>query len=241
MMKPDIQSENVDNPRQYSLLDLLGLLTIASLLISMFAPYLRQLTAENQTRLLVAFLVQAALVTFSLTTTMKKRKSVTSEAGNRLGIGYAGQVRWKHWPVAKSAFQLFCLSCFQLLAGIAIAISDKWNFTNFIVFQLQLGPVTGVCLARYLWRVYPGAIEFFEHGIVQQAFAFSPWTRVEIRPSSFFSDRNVLFVRQAEGSNVGGTLTVQMSESLKQAAQACATMSTELAESDLVQQPRAKQ
>ena len=57
----------------------------------------------------------------------------------------------------------------------------------------QLGLIYGVVVVNFLWRAYPGTVEFFESGIAVRQ-AFHPWTDIELRTSAQSDDRIRLVV-----------------------------------------------
>lgn len=48
---------------------------------------------------------------------------------------------------------------------------------------------------RFLWRVYPNSIECFENGLALGGTQLIQWDQVELRRSTFFTDRVVVVVR----------------------------------------------
>ena len=107
----------------------------------------------------------------------------------------------------------------SLVAGLPLGLALVMvSITNGILFlyQLQLGCVTGVALARFLWRVYPNSIEFFEGGVSQGGVTLIPWAQVEVRPSQYFADRLVVVLRPAVGSVVADTKMAQVSDALRE-------------------------
>ena len=56
------------------------------------------------------------------------------------------------------------------------------------VYRLQVSSLCGRTFTRFLWRVYPNAIKFFECAIAFGGTTFVPWTQADIQPSQWFTD-----------------------------------------------------
>jgi hypothetical protein len=92
------------------------------------------------------------------------------------------------------------------IALFLVAVSSSSRFAVFrpsAINQLQLGFFTGYAFVRYLWRVYPNSIEFFDNEISLGGTRFFPWSHVELRASQLFKDRIVVVIRHP-GSSIGG-------------------------------------
>ena len=74
---------------------------------------------------------------------------------------------------------------------------------------------TGLAFARYLWRVYPGAMEFFENGVALYGIVFFGRTQVELRSSQTIADRVVVVVRPIPDSRGANTKIVQIPDTAR--------------------------
>jgi len=231
------------NPQQFRLLDLFALMTLAAVVSAMAAPFLLGLDSEYRLRLLAVIGFQFLIVLWSIFHYARKRKRLLDEAGSKIGFGFCGQLRWRHWPIARSVLGIFFTLLWQL--GIAVKISsDLWfhgelngpvgvsidmlpvshrvmhylYYFSFLDYLLYLGVSWGVghSFSICRWRAYPGAIEFFSNGIVQRGTLFIPWERVEVRPSSLFADKIAVVVRGGQNSIVGTTIMAQVTSPLRE-------------------------
>jgi len=231
------------NPQQFRLLDLFALMTLVAVVSTMAAPILLGLDSEYRLRLLAVVGLQFLIVLWSIFHYARKRKRLLDEAGSKIGFGFCGQLRWRHWPIARSVLEIFATLLWQL--GIAVKISsDLWfhgelngplgvfidmlpvshrvmhylYYFSFLDYLLYLGVSWGVghSFSIYRWRAYPGAIEFFSNGIVQRGTLLIPWERVEVRPSSLFADKIAVVIRGGVNSIVGMAIMAQVSDPLRE-------------------------
>jgi hypothetical protein len=206
------------DPRQFRIIDLFAVVTLAALLLAMAAPFVRAMTPASRKRLLVVVTCQLAVTAATMTYLAIRRAKLLQKSGRRIGIGYSGAIKWRHWPLFKSiAFMLF-LAAAQLALALMYALlsTDDGQPPSFVIFQLQLGFSTGIALSRFKWGVYPSAVEFFDNGMSFGGTNFIGWDRSEVRTSQYLSDRVVIVMRQAKGSIAGETRTVQVPGSLRE-------------------------
>lgn len=217
------------DPRQFSLADLFATVTIAALLFALAGPFLRGMQAENRYRLLAVAGIQLLLIPGMVVFAAARRGKQLGKSGKRLGIAYCGEIRWRHWPLFKCSLLMLTLALLQLFLALLLTFSGsgKELSLNFLLFELQLGWFTGLAIARYFWRVYPGGIEFFDRGVCLGGLSFYPWEQVDLRPSQFFRDRIVVVVRTAVGSVDGDTVVAQVTDDLRQRAFAAASAQRE--------------
>ncbi len=81
--------------------------------------------------------------------------------------------------------------------------------------QFQLGLFFGIGCSRYIWRLFPNSMEFYENGISLHGTSLLPWERITVRDSKFFPDRIVLVIRCAPGSIEADTQVVQVTDLLR--------------------------
>ena len=205
-----------NDPRQFRILDLFAVLTLAALLCATAAPFVRELNFATRSRLLAVFSCQLLVMLVTIVYSANKRSSLLQRSGNRLGIGYSGAMKWRYGPLFISIMCMLSLATLQLAMSLAFALQPTMELwpPNFVISQVQLGCFTGVAVSRFKWGVYPGAVEFFDNGIAVGGVRFVCWEQVEVRRSHHLPDRLVIFLRQAAGSAAGGTTTVQVSPAL---------------------------
>ena len=106
-------------------------------------------------------------------------------------------MNWPAWPLVKSIINMLFLSTVQLgfAAAIAFAPSRIMIVPMFLMYHVQLAILFGYMVCRYMWRVYPNSLEFFEHGVARSGVEFRPWSQIELRPSQFFPDRIAVVFR----------------------------------------------
>jgi hypothetical protein len=207
-------SRTAGDPRQFRVIDLLALTTLAALVLAMAAPILRTVQEGNRLKLLALVSFQLVVTGVAVAYAAYSRGRLLEMSGQRIAVGYQGTIRWRHWPVVKSSLLMLLLANWQLgcAALSTTAPTGEWfrPSPGFFAFQLQLGFFSGFAFARFLWRVYPSAIEFFENGVALAGMRFIPWQQVDVRPSQYFSDRLVVVVRPAAGSAVASTRLAQV-------------------------------
>jgi hypothetical protein len=135
-----------------------------------------------------------------------QRKRLGKKAGRRFGVAFCGPTKWEYWlrmksiePPKRSVLTLIGLICLQLV--FVALILDRPVLTQFwshdiLILALhsgQLGLIYGGVVVNFLWRAYPGTVEFFESGIAVRQ-AFHPWTDIELRASAQSDDRIRLVV-----------------------------------------------
>ena len=110
------------NPQQFRLLDLFAMMTLVAVVSALAAPILRGLDSEYRLRLLAVVSMQFLIVLWSVFHYASKRKRLLDEAGSKIGFGFCGQLRWRHWPIARTVLGILYAMLWQL--GIAIYISN---------------------------------------------------------------------------------------------------------------------
>ena len=95
-----------------------------------------------------------------------------------------------------------------------------------LLLPLGISWSVGHSFSCFRWRAYPGAIEFFEKGIVQRGLVFTPWKQVEVRPSALYEDKIAVVLRGGENSIVGTTHLAQVTGKLRENIFAAAKLAT---------------
>jgi len=191
---------------QFRLIDVFGVVTFVAVLLATLTPLLRLIDRENLTLVVtpasaLQVLIHFAVVMLALAYAIYQRKRLEKKAGRRFGVAFCGPTKWEYWPRMKSILTLIGLICLQLV----FVVTQFWSQDILMLALLsgQLGLIYGGVVVNFLWRAYPGTVEFFESGIaVRQAFhpwtielqAFHPWTDIELRTSAQSDDRIRLVV-----------------------------------------------
>lgn len=212
----DNQSLAPSSPRQFGIIDLFAATTLVALMLAMALPFV-QLLKQQQVLLLGLHLgIQWLACGGAYLHAASARDKTIKSAGTRIGLGYSGTIAWRHWPVVQSILVMLMLAIAELVMAVGFAFSEPGTGRGFqaIVHQIQLGAVMGYAVARFIWRVYPGAVEFFEAGVVDNGTSLVPWDQMGIRRSQFFPDRIVLVTQSSVPGRGKSTRVVQVSDDL---------------------------
>lgn len=182
---------------QFRLIDVFGVVTFVAVLLATLTPLLRLIDRANLTLVVtpasaLPVLIHFAVVMLALSYAIYQRKRLEEKAGRRLGVAFCAPTKWEYWLPSREAsglnsiLTLIGLICLQLV--FVALILDRPVATQFWsqdIFMLalhsgQLGLICGGVVVNFLWRVYPGTVEFFESGIAVRQ-VFHPWTDIELR------------------------------------------------------------
>jgi len=192
--------------QQFTLVDIFAVMTVAASVLAIVAPLLRSMDSERMTRLVLPLGMQLVVIAGSVGYAMMLRYRLMEQTGNRLGIAYFGTSTWRQWPVVRCILTLVALSAVQILLGIGVA---SRNSGGVILLQtIQLAFLYGQVVTNFLWRVYPGTVEFFEQGVVTSGRTLTGWSAVEVRESGLFPDRLTIVLKPIGG--IGGTTMMAM-------------------------------
>ncbi|MCA9187457.1 MAG: hypothetical protein R3E01_04295 [Pirellulaceae bacterium] len=205
------------DPRQFRILELFGWVTIAALVCAMVAPFVRNLSGRQLTTLGASVVFQLAVIVSTLIYLAGRRQEVLRNTGRRMGVGFLGRMRWQHGPLAMSVLGMLVLGVGQLAIAISLAIFDAMKNQPLAipVYQVQFAVYTGSMISRFRWKLYPNAVEFFEHGVVFDGRRLIEPERIDLRASEMYRDRVVLVVRPKPNSVVGDTKVVQIPDELR--------------------------
>ena len=208
--------EQPSNPRQFRVIDIVALVSLAALVAAMAAPIVRWMSTGDQIKFLLVMLAQLVITTIAFVGAVYMRTRLLKRAGRRIYIGYCGAFEWRHWPAVKSCIAMGVVAAIQL--AIAAALTQDMLRFGFAatMAQLQIALVAGFALARFIWRVYPSAMEFFENGVALTGVVFLDWEQVDLRSSQTFPDRIVVVVRPIPKSKGGETKIVQVSDAVQE-------------------------
>lgn len=214
----DIPTDPRSEPTRFGLMDLFALMTLAAFVAATFAPLLRTLEGEGRTRFMTTFVIQLIFIGVAFGNSQRRRLKMLQGSGNRFGMAYCGHQQWRHWPTIKSCIYMIAAAVGQVALALVVAsgLSERSFWTFALIYQVQIACFAGVALARFIWRVYPNAVEFFEEGIALRGTVFFPWRRVEIRPSALYLDRLVLVLRPENQTVTAETKMALVGHDLRQ-------------------------
>ena len=183
---------------QFRLIDVFGVVTFVAVLLATLTPLLRLIDRDNLTLVVtpasaLQVLIHFAVVMLALAYAIYQRKRLEKKAGRRFGVAFCGPTKSEYGPRMKSILTLIGLICLQLV----FVVTQFWSQDILMLALLsgQLGLIYGGVVVNFLWRAYPGTVEFFESGIAVRQ-AFHPWTDIELRTSTQSDDRIRLVVSQ---------------------------------------------
>jgi hypothetical protein len=110
-------------PRQFRIIDLFAVVTLAALLSAMAAPFIRAMTPAGRSQLATGLLLQLLVMAATMVFAAYGRSKLLKKSGQRIGIGYGGAVRWRHWPLLKSIMYTLILVAVQL----SLALGYAWQ------------------------------------------------------------------------------------------------------------------
>ncbi len=216
------------NPTQFGLSDLFALMTLASMLLAIFAPICRAAFEGQGTSALLILFMQFSLVGVCGFWVTKQRLKSVQLGGAKLGAGFCGIIRWRHWPKVASWLVLLSISSFELLLALMFAIMPMMFISiQLVMCQVQLAFFTSRAFLCFASRVYPNSIEFFERGIVLYGTWFMPWSAVTVRPSSLYPDRIVVVYQLRPDMPSGILNVVQVTDGLRRQVFAAASKLSE--------------
>jgi len=224
------REEANDQLLQFNLSLLFSLITLGAFVAAIITPILRD--AENISYGRIAFFLGLQLigmVTYCLWA-LKRRKKMLSECGQRLGIGYCGVLRWRHWPFIKSWMSTLFVSLIQF--GLALLFSTlplHPGMFMYWIYLIQLGIHSGMVFSNLLWKNYPSSITFYENGILSPMKIYLPWDKVTVRPSRLYPDRMVVVIHPDANGMLGDTKVVQAPRALRERVQHLAAQCKEVA------------
>jgi hypothetical protein len=202
------------DPRQFRIVDLVALMTLAALVSALAAPFVRALSPEHRGKLLITTIVQLIVMAATFVTNAKSRKQVLGQAGKKIGAGYLGTLRWSRLTCVLG---MLFLGAIQLFMSFVFLDTPNRNtqVPDNLLFYVQLAYFSAAAISRYRWGAYPNTVEIFQHGLVFCGTRFVSWEKAEPRPSAYYSDRVTIVFRHAPQSAAGEIKTVQVSDALR--------------------------
>lgn len=80
-------SSTTGDPRQFRIIDLFALLTLAALVSAMAAPFVRELAPTTRNKLLAVVTCQLVVVAATVVFAAQRRSKLLQQSGQRIGIG----------------------------------------------------------------------------------------------------------------------------------------------------------
>jgi len=189
---------------QFRLIDVFGVVTFVAVLLATLTPLLRLVDRESLTLVFtpasaLQVLIHFAVVLLALAYAISQRTRLERKAGSRFGVAFCAGRNGSTGSRPNSILTLIALICLQLI--FVALILDRPVATQFwghdiLMLALhsgQLGWIYGGVVVNFLWRAYPGTVEFFESGIAVRQ-SFHSWTDIELRTSAQSDDRIRLVV-----------------------------------------------
>ena len=178
---------------QFRLIDVFGMVTVAAVLLATLTPLLRlmnrDLSFDVTAAAMMQVVIQVAVVLIAIATAIGRRMQLQKRAGRRFGVAFCGSTKSEYWPRMKSIFVLIGLILIQL---VFVAMHFwRQGASLLILHSVQLAFVCGGAVVNFVWKSYPGTIEFFESGIAVKQ-VFYPWTDVELLNSTTSSRMRVI-------------------------------------------------
>lgn len=212
-------STAVPEARKLRLIDLFAFLTVAAVILAIAAPYLRGIKSDHLGKWIALTSIQLILAVTVFLFATQKRQQLVKPLGKSFGIAYGGFLRGRNLAPFSSMLQMLAAASFQLCLAWYFTVGPDelslYRIGFLLCYQIQLGFVAGYAAARFMWRVYPSAVEFYPHGIVFHGTSLVPWTQVEVRTNRSSEDKLTLVIRQDPRSPAGETKSVQASTSLQ--------------------------
>ncbi|MEQ1826602.1 MAG: hypothetical protein ABL921_11685 [Pirellula sp.] len=189
-------------PTQLTLTDILAFTCIAAILCALFVPWVAATKIEHVNRFRLVLMFDVAILVFAIVLLVRKRQLALSHTKQRMGMGFSGTIRWRAWPMICAWLFLLGVTMFTAVLSLATAwllSRDLPNRSWFVYLQPMLTRIptfgfAGFWIARFVWRAYPNAIEVFDTGIIVGAIQFVPFEKLQVKPSSLFSDRVTIVI-----------------------------------------------
>lgn len=202
------------DPRQFRIVDLVALMTLAALVSALAAPFIRALSPDHRGKFFITTIVQLIVMAATIATNAKSRKQVLGQAGEKIGAGYSGALRWSRLTCVLG---MLFLGATQLFMSFVFLDTPNRNtrMPDNMLFHVQLAYFSAAAISRYRWGAYPNVVEIFQNGLVFRGTRFVSWAQAEPRPSAYYSDRVTIVFRHAPPSAAGEIKTVQVSDALR--------------------------
>ena len=215
---PELELELLDErPQQFGLFHLMGLMTVLALAFALLAPLFRAMSGRQAIYILTILLIEVVIVAGSYVHTSSRRQKLLAVAGRRVGQSNFGMAKSRAFGRLATVFGLLFIAILQVgFTIVAIWMSYDHFPWMLIVNQIQLGFFASNAVMQLRFDRDFGAIEFFENGISDAAQQYTPWERINVRPSKLYEHGVNLHIQPV--NNYGGATmtTIFVSDPLKQ-------------------------
>ena len=202
-----------------------SLITLAAFAVALLAPILRD--AQNISYARTAFIlgVQATGMASYLRSAVRRRRRMLEVCGMRLGVGYCGVFKWRHWPFLKSWMLTLLMTLFQM--GMAILLSPAPIHPGMFIYWIylfQVGVHSGMVFSNLIWKQYPSSFTFYEHGLVAPSRSYMTWDKSPLSGRARFIKivSSSSYIPMRKGC-LGDTKVVQAPRKLREQVQQLAT------------------
>ena len=136
---------------------------------------------------------------------IRTRRKLICSLGKPIAIGYGDAIHWWHWTIIWITIIFFVV----MLVSFAL----PWGNIGGVTFISILG---GLLYTSCFWRVYPGAIEFFENGVLSEGLLSCNWCQVDLGETQVFKDGFVVMLRREDEPATGDMSTVRLADDGRQ-------------------------
>jgi hypothetical protein len=155
---------------QFQLRHLLGLVTVAAVLLAAAAPYFRQLERDAQVTVLVKTTGIVAVALAILVGLLYARGKALGRSGPVVEHCQRLRSRILSWLVAASTWAAY--------ASTLWTNDPLFRFLPFAGSPVLLFFAINYCVIRFWWQIDPQGLEACEHGLILGGFQFIPWEQI---------------------------------------------------------------
>lgn len=205
-------------PQQFELREIVWMATGIAIACAIFAPVLRDLSAEQLWFWMCAVAIQFTSFTIAVGWAMIRRRNMLIRAGRCLGQGRTadygtleGMASWMSRPVASGMIMMT-----QVVLGfLLLTLTGKYLIWNDYFAHALIGWIGAATLVSLRFGRHLGGVEFFENGISHIPTAFIPWEQIEVHPDNARQDVIWLSYYRWRQSVPASVFKVVVSEGLK--------------------------
>ncbi len=172
-----------EQPSQFRLIQLLGVMTTIGIVCAIFAPLFRALSTDQATTALILVAIQLGTGTGAFFVLNHRRRQLTRQSGPRLGQSFTGSAELQKLISILVIGTMLAGSLAMVYLSIMQSSDDLGKqplgmvYVNFVAVMFSVP-----FLLHIYWRRHLGVIEFFENGVALTPMKFTPWKLVEVHP-----------------------------------------------------------
>ncbi|PQO42687.1 hypothetical protein [Blastopirellula marina] len=204
---------SIANLSRIHLIDLAGLITWVAILCAVVKPWIVSLSISHQLTLVGYIVVQILVFLVSVVFAQRRRKVVLSQGETWFGSSENGRGAGWVWRLLKGMATLSCS-----ILGMSITTGYLATLLPIIwilyVVSLLVPWRSGKSFVRLRLGNVPGAVEFFERGVVLRSLCFVPWQRTKLKPWRGEPNRLVVVVLLPKNSKEERVYDVNVSKTL---------------------------